>query len=192
MKKAERIKDAAAREERLAVLGEEKCEYCNLPSPSGWPIIDNKESAGGGRPANVLGHGLPHFKLLIQVDFIGKFKFDRDASFQSSLGELPARATFELTGMIYKTTSFSSDGRELLPRKIFMGDPELISEYDRGKRYVASENTLDAFYTAGCYSKQYTNVMQVLFLRVLDPLARATPDKRAGPLDRSSGPSLSR
>jgi hypothetical protein len=43
-----------------------------------------------------------------------------------------------------------------------MSEPEILSEFDRKKRFMPRENTLDAFYTAGCYSKQFTNVMNVI------------------------------
>jgi hypothetical protein len=45
-----------------------------------------------------------------------------------------------------------------------MGVAELISEYDRLKKFVPAENTLDAFFTAGYYAKQFINVMKVIKL----------------------------
>lgn len=158
VKKAERIKDSGEREKRIAELQEEDVgDVCLLPSPVGWPVLE--EGEGGERV--VVTSSLPKLGLVMQVDIMGKFKYDREQSFQSSFGDLPARATFELTSMLYKTTTTTSGSRGL-PRSIFMSEPELLSEYDRKQKFLPSENTLDAFYTAGYYGKQYTNVMKVI------------------------------
>lgn len=63
--------------------------------------------------------------------------------------------------MLYKTTTGTSAG-DSLPKGIFMSKAELLTEYDRSERFRPGENTLDAFYAAGCYSKQFSRVLKVL------------------------------
>lgn len=93
---------------------------------------------------------------------MGSFHYDQEQSFQSSFGELPDRATFELTNMLYKTGALTGVQDDKLPKSIFMREPEIISEYERKKRFEPAPNSLDAFYAAGCYSRQFTNVMNVI------------------------------
>lgn len=90
---------------------------------------------------------------------MGKFTFDTSlVSFQHSLGELPTKATFELTRMLYKTTT----GVGNLPKNIFMGKAELLTEFDRSEKFKAKDNTLDAFHAAGCHTQQMTKMSRVL------------------------------
>jgi hypothetical protein len=65
--------------------------------------------------------------------------------------------------MLYQSGALAGGvSSENLPKSIFMADPEIISEYERKKRFEIAQNSLDDFYTAGCYSKQFTNVMNVI------------------------------
>lgn len=160
VKQAERIKDSGERQNKLEELRSMDCpSVCNLEAPVGWPIIDEDLSTEGREV--VEKSGLPRLGLIMQVDIMGKFKFERAQAFQGAFGDLPARATFELTSMLYKTTTLTS-ASESLPKSIFMAEPELLSEYDRKQRFLPSENTMDGFCTAGYYSKQYINVMNVV------------------------------
>lgn len=93
---------------------------------------------------------------------MGSFQYEREQAFQGSLGPLPERADMVLTRAIYKTTTTLSGTNENLPSSIFMSDPEILSEYDRKKRFTASENTLDAFYMAGHYTKQCTTLKEAV------------------------------
>jgi hypothetical protein len=158
VKQASKIKDKTEREEKLAELeNEDTSGVCTFQRPVGWPI--GEDDGDGG--VEIIASGLPRLGLVMQVDIMGNFKYDREQSFQSSFGDLPARATFELTNMLYKTTTLTG-ANENLPRSIFMSEPEILSEFDRKQRFLPRENTLDAFYTAGYYGKQFTNVMNVI------------------------------
>jgi hypothetical protein len=97
--------------------------------------------------------------MVLQVDIMGKFTFDTSlVAFQTSLGDLPTRATFELTRMLYKATT----GVDNLPKSIFMGKAEILTEFDRSEKFKAKDNTLDAFYVAGCHTQQMTKMLRVL------------------------------
>jgi hypothetical protein len=66
------------------------------------------------------------------VDITGGFRFDKTLqSFQSTFGELPARAMLELTKMLYK----SSEMVNSLPSSIFLSNPEIMTEYDRVDKF---------------------------------------------------------
>jgi hypothetical protein len=126
---------------------------CYLTAPHCWSVSN---TSGDG----VVGVAmLPSFRMVMQVDIMGKFTFDTTlVTFQTSLGGLPTRATFELTKMLYKTTT----GADNLPKSIFMGKAELLSEFDRSEKFKTKDNTLDAFYAAGCYTQQMTKMLRVL------------------------------
>jgi hypothetical protein len=121
VKLANKIKEKEAREARLAELEEEKLSsVCTFLRPIGWPILsersgDEVNDDGSNNEMEVLASGLPRLNLVMQVDIMGNFQFEREQSFQSSIGDLPARATFELTNMLYKTTTLAG-ANENLPR----------------------------------------------------------------------------
>jgi hypothetical protein len=43
-----------------------------------------------------------------------------------------------------------------------MGKAELLSEFDRGEKFRAKDNTLEAFFSAGCHTHQMTKMLRVL------------------------------
>lgn len=72
---AERAAEAKRAEKAMGMEGMERDASaeieCQLPAPIGWPIHEGTSS------------GIPHLDLIMQVDIIGKFKFERSlVSFQ--------------------------------------------------------------------------------------------------------------
>jgi hypothetical protein len=112
----EKKKEIAANKRDLLALSKEKDEgirddlqkriddfdpCCPMTPPRCWNI--GRPEAEGEAAANPR---LPAFNMIMQVDIMGTFTFDVSlVAFQHSLGDLPVKAVFELTRMLYKSTT---------------------------------------------------------------------------------------
>ena len=140
MEKAKKTKDLMERD--AAMQDVEFNPIFELPRGLGWPI-DNMSS------------GLPNgLDLVMQVDVMGRFGFESSLiAFQSKLGQLPARATLELTKQLYRTTVVSGDTGNQLPNSIFLAPPQIMSEYMRYEAFQQNKNSMEGFQAAGTNSK---------------------------------------
>ena len=121
-----------------------------LPAPVGWPCSDDVDDTTSG---------LPKLSVVMQVDLPASLARCTDMTlFVSLIGDLPCRITAELTDMLYKTRDDNID----LPAGLLMPAPELLTEFDRMQKFMPSENSLDAFCSAGYLSKQLSRMMSVV------------------------------
>lgn len=174
-----KCKDQDEREAMLDSIDTDK--RMQLPEAIGWPIIseedeeeeDDADENEDGDFEKVIGSGLPRFPMILQVDMMGgNFKFDTNSlTFGNNLGPLPARATFELTKSLYKTTNSSQSTRDNFPKGIFLSDPDLISESERWNRFRPGKQDMSGFYHAGYHSKQLARMMEVL-RTIPDPICK--------------------
>lgn len=92
IRKAERIKDPEHRRLELERIGDVDLA-CVLGAPIGWPIVDENVPVSSG---------IPRLDLVMQVDLIGKFKYDKSlVSFQVR----PVLASVSVSLLLQRTPS---------------------------------------------------------------------------------------
>lgn len=114
-----------------------------LPSPCGWPVK---------MPDGEFVPGIPPFSIALLVHIQGVFGQESSLSdFRSSFGDLPARATMELTKMMYQEDDVLYDDPSFARR--FLPPSRVMSEYDRLVTYTLAMNDMRGFYVAGHHSE---------------------------------------
>lgn len=135
----------------------------HVPGGCGWPHGMDRETSG-----------LPlELSLVMKVDMVNPFQGDTDlVGFTNNFGPLPARATMELTSMLYKTAvddavESSQAGRGArrttkLPMGVFLPPAKLVNEDQRARHFCPAKDSLEGFQAAGTYLKVAARFERVL------------------------------
>lgn len=98
--------------------------------------------------------GIPSMSICMLVDVQGSFGGETSlSSFRTSFGDLPPRATMELTQLMYKEDDGAQAGDEYSTDR-FLPPSKFMTEYDRLTEYSHVLNSMKGFYVAGHYTEQ--------------------------------------
>lgn len=117
----------------------------DLEPPCGWPVCREDDCIVGG---------IPPMSICMLVDVQGSFGGETSlSSFRTSFGDLPPRATMELTQLMYKEDDGAQAGDEYSTDR-FLPPSKFMTEYDRLTEYSHVLNSMKGFYVAGHYTEQ--------------------------------------
>jgi hypothetical protein len=88
-------------------------------------------------------------------------------AFQNNFGSLPARAMFEVTNMLFKSsrtkgTGVTEECDQSLPHEVFLPDPKIMLDFSRLKQYQPDEINMNGIKKAGCDQHLYNRMMDVV------------------------------